>query len=157
VLAHARALLTTDPAGATDYIDADLRDSGKILQIAAGTLDFSRPVAVTLMAILHLIPDAAEPHRIVSALMAAVPPGSYLALSHPTADTRPAAVAEMTRHMNTRLGPTRGTMRSRAEVRRFFDGLDLVQPGIVQSHLWRPEGPVPDGDVAVWCGVARKP
>jgi len=157
VLAHARALLTTGPAGATDYIDADLRDTGKILQRAARTLDFSRPVAVTLMAILHLIPDEADPYGIVSALMAAGPPGSYLALSHPTGEIRPAAVAEMTRHMNTRLGPTRGTMRDQAEVRRFFDGLDLLEPGVVQAQQWRPEGPVPAGDVAVWAGVARKP
>src|SRR5450755_259295 len=119
VLAHARALLTTGPAGATDYIDADLRDTQKILQSAERTLDFSRPVAVTLMAILHLIPDEADPYGIVSTLMAAVPPGSYLALSHPTGDIRPEAVAEMSRQMNTQLGPTRGTMRDKAAVSRF--------------------------------------
>jgi hypothetical protein len=156
VLAHARALLSSDPAGVTDYVDADLRDTQGILRSAARTLDFSRPVAITLMAILHLIPDEADPYGIVATLVAAVPPGSYLALSHPAADVRPEAVAEMARRVNERLGPTRGTMRGQAAVGRFFDGLELLEPGLVQPHLWRPEGPVPQGDVGVWCGVARK-
>jgi S-adenosyl methyltransferase len=155
VLAHARALLTTEPEGATAYIDADLRDTAKILAVAAATLDFSQPVAVTLLAIMHLIPDEDDPHGIVAALMAAVPPGSYLVLSHPASDIRPAAVAEMARRLNARLGgSTRGTMRDRSEVSRFFDGLELVEPGIVQPPQWRPAGPV--SEVGVWCGVARK-
>jgi hypothetical protein len=155
VLAHARALLTTEPEGATAYIDADLRDTVKILGSAAATLDFSQPVAVTLLAIMHLIPDEHDPHGIVAALMAAVPPGSYLVLSHPASDIRPAAVAEMARRLNARLGgSTRGTMRDRSEVSRFFDGLELVEPGVVQLPQWRPTGPV--SEVGVWCGVARK-
>jgi S-adenosyl methyltransferase len=156
VLSHARALLTSDPAGATDYIDADLRDTREILDSAARTLDFSRPVAVTLLAILHLIPDADDPGGIVARLMAAVPPGSYLVISHPAGDVRPAAVAEMVRRVNARLGPTRGTMRDRAEVTRLFDGLELLDPGIVQPQLWRPAGSVLDADIGIWCGVARK-
>ena len=156
VLAHARALLNSNPAGATDYLDADLLDTKKILSAAARTLDFGRPVAVTLMAILHLIPDEADPYGIVATLMAAVPPGSYLALSHPAGDIRREAVAEMARRVNERLGPTRGTMRGLAEISRFFDGLELLEPGLVQPQLWRPAGPVAGGDVAVWCGVARK-
>jgi S-adenosyl methyltransferase len=157
VLSHARALLTSDPAGATDYIDADLRDTREILDNAVRMLDFGRPVAVTLLAILHLIPDEADPYGIVATLMAAVPPGSYLVLSHPAGDIRPAAVAEMARRVNVRLGPTtRGTMRDRAEVTRFFDGLELLDPGVVQPQRWRPAGAVPEGDIAVWCGVARK-
>jgi hypothetical protein len=157
VLAHARALLTSEPQGATAYIDADMREPGKILDIAARTLDFSRPVAVTLLAILHLIPDEDDPYGIVASLMAAVPPGSYLALSHPAYEIRPAAVAEMARRMNARLGgSTRGTMRKRGEIVRFFDGLELVEPGVVQPPQWRPAGPVSTADVAVLCGVARK-
>jgi hypothetical protein len=156
VLAHARALLTSDPQGTTDYIEADLRDTQQILDRAARTLDFSRPVAVTLLAILHLIPDEADPHGIVATLMAAVPPGSYLVLSHPAGDIRAAAVAEMARRVNARLGPTRGTMRDQAEVTRFFDGLELLEPGVVQPQWWRPAGPIAEAEIAVWCGVARK-
>jgi S-adenosyl methyltransferase len=81
VLAHARALLTSGPEGATAYVDADFRDVDKILEEASQTLDFSRPVAIMLIAILHLIDNAAGPHEIVAKLMAAVPPGSYLAIS----------------------------------------------------------------------------
>ena len=156
VLSHARALLTSDPAGATDYIDADLRDTREILDRAARTLDFSRPVAVTLLAILHLIPDSGDPRGIVATLMAAVPPGSYLVISHPAGDIRTVAVAEMARRVNARLGPTRGTMRDQAEVTRLFDGLELLDPGVVQPQLWRPAGVVPEAEIGVWCGVARK-
>jgi hypothetical protein len=157
VLAHARALLISDPEGATDYIHADLRDTDEILSRAAQTLDFSRPVAVTMMAILHLIPDDADPYRIVATLMAAAPSESYLAISHPAGDVRAEAVAEMARRVNARLGPNRGTMRDLAQVTRFFDGLHLVEPGIVQPQWWHPAGPIPGADVGVWCGVARKP
>jgi hypothetical protein len=157
VLTHARALLTSEPQGATAYIEADMREPGRILDIAARTLDFNRPVAVTLLAILHLIPDEDDPYGIVASLMAAVPPGSYLALSHPAYEIRPAAVAEMARRMNARLGgSTRGTMRKRGEIVRFFDGLELVEPGVVQPPQWRPAGPVSTAEVAVFCGVARK-
>ena len=156
VLSHARALLTSDPAGATDYIDADLRDTREILNSAARTLDLSRPVAVTLLAILHLIPDADDPRGIVGTLMAAVPPGSYLVISHPAGDIRTAAVAEMARRVNARLGPARGTMRDQAAVTRLFDGLELLDPGIVQPQLWRPAGTIPEDEVAVWSGVGRK-
>jgi hypothetical protein len=157
VLAHARALLTSDPRGATDYIHADLRDTRKILDRAAQTLDFSRPVAVTLMAILHLIPDTEDPQAIIATLMAAVPAGSYLALSHPASDIRPDAVAEMARRVNARLGPTRGTMRDQGQVTRLFDGLDLLEPGVVQPQWWHPAGPISGTDIGVWGGAARKP
>jgi len=156
VLVHARALLASDARGATAYIDADLRDTRKILHGAARTLDFSRPVAVTLLAILHLIRDEDDPHQIVATLMAAVPPGSYLVISHPASDIRPAAVAEMSRRMNARLGPTRGTLRDQAAVTRFFDGLALVEPGVLQPQWWRPPAATSEAEVAVWCGVARK-
>lgn len=156
VLAHARALLTSDATGTTDYIDADLRHPGQILDTAARTLDLGRPLAVTLLAVLHLIPDADDPHGIVTTLMAAAPPGSYLAVSHPASDIRPAAVAEMAKRMNARLGSTRGTLRDHGQITRFFDGLELVEPGVVQPPQWRPAGPISNAEVAVWCGVARK-
>jgi hypothetical protein len=156
VLAHARALLTSQPQGATDYIEADLRDTQFILDTAARTLDFTRPVAIVLLAILHLIQDEEDPYGIVATLMAAVPPGSYLMLSHPAGDIRTADVAEMARRVNARIGSVRGSMRSRADVTRFFNGLDLVEPGIEQPQWWHPAGPIPQAEVAVWCGIARK-
>jgi hypothetical protein len=88
--------------------------------------------------------------------MAAAPSGSYLVLSHPASDIRAAQVAEMARRVNARLGPARGTMRDRAEVTRFFDGLELLEPGVGQPQWWRPAGPIPQAEVAVWGGVARK-
>ncbi len=157
VLAHARALLTSTPQGATAYIDADLRNTRAILGAAAQTLDFSRPVAITLLAILHLIPDEAAPYQIVAALMAAVPPGSYLVISHPASDIRPAAVAELSGRMNARLGPATGTPRDLAAVTRFFDGLALVEPGVLPPQWWRPPEAESEAEVALWCGVARKP
>ena len=156
VLLHAQALLASDPAGAADYIDADLRDTQAILERAAQTLDFSKPVAVMLVAILHMIPDADDPRGIVGRLMAAVPAGSYLTLSHPASDVRADEVAEMTRRLNTRIGSARGTPRDRAEVTRLFAGLELAEPGVTQPHRWRPAAPVGDADVMLWCGVARK-
>ena len=110
-----------------------------------------------LLIILHLIPDADDPRGIVAGLMAQLAPGSHLVISHPASDVRPAAMAEMTRRVNARLGPARGTMRSRAEVTRFFDGLTLAEPGVVQPQLWRPTGQVAETDVTAWCGVACKP
>ena len=156
VLLHARALLASDPAGATDYIDSDVRDTPKILAAAARTLDFSEPIAVVLVLILHLIPDTDDPHGIVARLMAAAPPGSYLTLSHPASDVA-ATGHEMARRLNERLGPARGTLRDRQEVARFFTGLELAEPGIVQPQQWRPASPPADADVMLWSGVARKP
>jgi len=156
VLTHARALLTSSPAGATAYLDADLRELDQILPPAAQTLDFSKPVAVMLLIVLHLIPDSDDPYGIVARLMDSLAPGSYLVISHPASDIKPAAIAEMTKRINARLGPARGTMRDRGEITRFFDGLQLLEPGVVQPQAWRPVGAVPDADVTAWCGVARK-
>jgi hypothetical protein len=156
VLSHARALLTSDPAGATDYIDADLRDTEQILAHAAQTLDFTRPVAVMLMAILHLIGDEDDPSGIVARLLEAVPPGSYLAISHVAADIEPEKMAEMRERLN-RMVSQKGTYRTRAEVTSFFDGLELVAPGMVRIQEWRPvaedEAKSP---AAMWGGVGRK-
>ena len=156
VLLHARALLTSTSEGATAYIDADLRDTDEIMAAAARTLDFSQPVAVMLLIVLHMIPDDDDPYGIVARLMGPLAPGSHLVISHPANDVRPAAMAEMAKRVNARLGPARGTMRDRAAITRFFDGMELAEPGVVQPQRWRPVGPVPGAEVTAWCGVARK-
>ena len=151
------ALLTSDPAGATDYVDADLRDPRKILDHAARTLDFSRPVAVMLMAILQHIDDASDPWAVVSTLTGALPPGSYLALSHPASDIDAEAMAKMAVVLNQMMAE-KVTFRDRAAVARFFDGLELVEPGLVQASKWRPATDVEaSSPAALWAGVARKP
>jgi hypothetical protein len=156
VLAHARALLTSGPAGLTSYIDADLRNTGEILETAAQTLDFSRPVAVVLMAILHLIGDEDDPYGIVATLMDAVPPGSYLTLSHIASDIETEALGEA-RDRVSKLMPVKQTYRSHAEVMRFFDGLDMVEPGLVRVQQWRPSSEVEaKSPAALWGGVGRK-
>ncbi len=159
VLVHARALLTSTPQGATDYIEADLRDPDKILQGAAATLDFSRPVAITLLMILMLVQDAEDPYGIVARLLDAVPSGSYLVISHPAGDVDAGEIAEAYERLNERMGATQGTLRSHAEVARFFDGLEMVEPGLVQLHRWRPDpGDVGlDRDVPAYAGIGRKP
>jgi SAM-dependent methyltransferase len=158
VLAHARALLSTGPAGATAYLEADLRDTGKILLAAAGILDFDQPVAVMLVGILHCIPDADAPARLVQQLLAAVPPGSHLVVAHPASDIQTAQIGDAATRFN-RVMDDGVTLRTHAEVGRFLAGLDLVDPGLVQLHRWRPdpEGPAPDGELANYGAVARKP
>ncbi len=157
VLVHARALLTGTPQGATAYLNADLRDPGAIRAQAAQTLDFAEPVAVMLLAILQLIPDDADPHAIVARLMDGLVPGSYLVISHPASDVLPDAMAEMQRRLNERQREVT-TFRPRADVRRFFDGLDLIEPGMVQPHRWRPDPGdlIPNHEITAGCGVARK-
>ena len=155
VLAHARALLTTSPEGAVDYLDADLRDPEKILTEAARTLDFSQPVAVMLVALLHVIGDDDDPHGCVARLIDAVPSGSYLALSHVACDIEPEKVADAMGRLS-RAGNRQGFARSHAEVTRFFGELELVEPGLVQVSKWRPAIEA-KRSVAMWGGVGRKP
>jgi hypothetical protein len=157
VLAHARALLASSPAGATDYLDADLRNPDQILADAARTLDFSRPVAVMLMAILqHLSPDD-DPYAVVGRLLEAVPSGSYLALSHPAKDIEPEKMAAMTERLNQMMAE-KVTVRTEPEVAVFFAGLDLVDPGMVNAPSWRPASQEEaSSPAALWSGVARKP
>ena len=156
VLSHARALLASRPEGMTEYIEADLRDPQKILDVAARLLDLEQPVAVMLMTILQHIDDEDDPAKIVATLMAALPPGSYLALSHPAKDIDAASMAKMAKRLN-RILPESITLRSRSEVTTFFAGLDLVEPGIVQASKWRPlnesEAAAP---ATLWVGVAQK-
>jgi hypothetical protein len=157
VLAHARALLTSSPEGATDYIDADLRDADQILAGAAATLDFSRPVAVMLMAILQHLADDDDPYAVVGKLMAAVPAGSYLVLSHPAKDIHAAEMAAMANRLNQMMAE-KVTFRGQAEVAKFFSGLDLVEPGMTNVPQWRPETEEEAASLAaLWGGVARKP
>ena len=157
VLTHARALLVSGTQGHTSYIDADLRDTGRILAEAAQTLDFSRPVAIMLMAILQHIDEAEDPYAIVSSLLEAVPPGSYLAISHPAADIETEAMAQMAKRLN-KLMAEKVTFRIRAQVARFFEGLELVEPGMVRVQQWRPASEIEaKSPAALWGGVGRKP
>jgi hypothetical protein len=157
VLTHARALLTSDARGATAYVDADLRDTGKILAEARNTLDFDRPVALMLLHVLHFIPDGDEPWGIVAELLAPLPPGSYLVVSHASSDIRADGLSDATQRYN-RSSAVSIHGRSQAEVTRFFDGTDLVEPGVVPLGQWRP-GPLgdsPSRGLPTWTGVARK-
>jgi hypothetical protein len=157
VLAHARALLISSAEGATEYVDADLRDTGKILDLAGQLLDFTRPVAVTLMAILNAIPDFDDPHGLVATLMDAVPPGSYLALTHMGSDLLAEETQDGLEGMQGRMMRRRFTSRTREEVARFFEGTDLVEPGLVRVEEWRAEAGPPDGERSpLWCAVGRK-
>jgi trans-aconitate methyltransferase len=156
VLIHARALLTSAPEGRTDYIDADLREPGKILQEAARTLDFTQPVAVMLVAVLHCISDKDDPYGIVARLMDAVPPGSYLTLAHVASDITADAMADMAGRLN-RLMKQKVTYRDHAEVSCFFGGLDVVEPGVVPVSQWRPPSELEAASPAkLWGGVGRK-
>ncbi|MFJ3823008.1 SAM-dependent methyltransferase [Streptomyces nodosus] len=160
VLAHARALLVSNAEGATDYLQADLRDVDDILTAARRTLDLSQPVGLMLVAVLQYIPDADDPRDIVRRLLDALAPGSHVVLSHPAADIGAEKVAESMRVYNDRAAEHAGaTPRTHAEVTRFFDGAELLDPGVVQLPEWHPEpadGPAP-GALPMWCGVGRKP
>jgi hypothetical protein len=157
VLAHARALLTSSPEGATSYLEADLREPDVIIEAASRALDFHQPVALMLLGVLHLIQDSEEPYQIVARLVDALPSGSYLAISHPASDIH-ANQAEVQKRYNERVS-TPQTLRSHAQVCRFFDGLQLVPPGVVYVHTWRadPDDEPPAEMVSAWGGMARKP
>lgn len=155
VLSHARARLTSTPEGTTAYVHADLRDTGTVLQGAAATLDFSKPVAVMLLMILQYIPDQDDPWGIVARLLDAVPPGSYLAVSDTAADIEAEAVAESARRYNQRLGSVRQTRRTKREFARFFEGLELVDPGVVPLPDWRDMAG-PGHHIPAYAAVGRK-
>jgi SAM-dependent methyltransferase len=155
VLAHARALLTSLTAP-TAYIDADARDTARVLAEAGRVLDFSMPVAIMLVGVLHCIPDADDPARIVSDLVRAVQPGSYLAISHPASDIHAGQMAEGAAEMNKSLtAPV--TFRRYNDVVSFFDGLELAEPGVVTTTQWRPDPGADTTPLPGWVGVARKP
>ncbi|MEW9530206.1 SAM-dependent methyltransferase [Microbispora sp. NPDC049125] len=158
VLVHARALLTSTTPGVTAYIDADLHDPGKILRLAAETLDFTRPVAIMLLGVLNFVLDTDEARAIVDQLVDAVPSGSHLALTHPTLELGGEGNVEAMRFWNEHATPPI-TARSGEEIARFFDGLELLEPGLVSCSLWRAgdsEIGVPT-QVAQYGAVGRKP
>lgn len=156
VLRHAEALLTSSPEGATDYIQADVRDPEHILREAARTLDFSRPTALMLMGIMGLVADYDEARAIVRRLLDAVPPGSYLALYDGT-NTDPAYVKALTGY--NKGGAVPYAPRDPKRIEAFFEGLELLEPGVVSVSRWRAEdnawGTPPE--VACYGGLARKP
>jgi hypothetical protein len=158
VLVHARALLTSIPQGSTHYLDADLHDPSSIIDQARRILDFDQPVAVTLLAILHLFGDDAEVHQIVTELIRPLCPGSALAVSVATGDGDPAR-ARAAQAVADKHGLA-VTLRSHAEVAGMLAGLDLVDPGVTLVHRWRPDSadqPLADADVHMWGAVAVKP
>ncbi|WP_328470434.1 SAM-dependent methyltransferase [Actinoplanes sp. NBC_00393] len=153
VLAHARALLTSTPEGVTRYIDRDLRDSAAVLADAREILDFDKPIALMMLGVMGHVEDPAEARAIVQALVAGLPPGSYLAMSDGTATSE--RVIESHRQYNES-GAVPYHLREVADFTAFFDGLELIEPGVVPTPLWRPasdDRPVVDG----YAGVARKP
>ena len=156
VLQHARVLLTGAPPGTVDYVDADLREPGKILGEAARTLDFGRPVAIMLIAVMHLVVDDDHPYELVGQLKAAMAAGSHLALSQVASDIETEQVAEARRRYNSMARETQ-QHRTQAEVSRFFDGLDLVAPGVVPVQEWRPASEFEArAKSTMWGGVARR-
>jgi hypothetical protein len=155
VLAHAHQLLRGTDEGATRYIYGDLHDPQPILREAAKTLDFSRPTAVVLYGILHFFSDADDPRGVIGQLMAPLAAGSGLAISQLASDLQTDEVAEAFKQVNSRMAE-QVTMRNRDEVVALFEGLELVEPGVVQSMQWRPDlGPATPPS-QVWCGVGRK-
>lgn len=160
VLKHAEALLRSTPEGVTAYVQADVREPERILRQARESLDLTRPVALSLVALTHFLGDEDDPYALVARLVEALPPGSYLVLSQLTADFDPEAVGRgvaMYEAGGVTLAP-----RTRGEIARFFEGLELVEPGLVQVTDWRPEladGESTDGNavISLYGAVARKP
>lgn len=158
VLAHARALLTSSPEGVTTYLDADVHKPDDILQRAAATLDFSRPVALMMLGIVNHIMDDEQAYPIVARLADALASGSYLVLAHPTADIDGDAMRTAMTFMNES-GGTPVRARTHDEITRFFAGFELLEPGVVSLTRWRPD-PQQIGiarEVSEFCGVGRKP
>jgi hypothetical protein len=159
VLAHARALLTGAP-GTVAYIQADLREPARILTEAARTLELDHPVAVMLLMTLQFIADDDRPYDLVRTFLDAVPSGSYLVVSHPASDGgAPAVEANRATARYNQLVATPMTRRSHDQVAAFFDGLQLLPPGLVPMSQWRPDPDdvQPARPSPAYCGVARKP
>jgi O-methyltransferase involved in polyketide biosynthesis len=154
VLVHARALLTSTPEGATQYVEADIRDPEAILAAAAGTLDLRRPTAIMLLGILNFVTDDDLARRIAATLRDAVPPGSFLVLSHPTREVNPEAVDRAVA-MWSQSGAAAMAVRDPAHIAEFFGDWELLEPGLVTCSRWRPDGndTTPCSEYA---GVARK-
>jgi O-methyltransferase involved in polyketide biosynthesis len=157
VIRYAQGLLTSSAAGKTDYLQADLRDWATISAGAQRTLDFSRPVAVLLIAVLHFVLDAEDPHRLISQMMADLAPGSYLVIGHAASDIEADTAAAMARIYNGNTALTI-TPRNRATVARFFDGLEMTGPGLLPLAQWKESGPATTANpgLSCYCGIARK-
>ena len=160
VLAHAHQLLTSTPEGKTAYVHGDLRDPGPILERATETLDFSQPIAVVLIGVLHFVRDSEDPHAIVARLMDAMPSGSYLAISHLASDLQAEQMADMAERYDESVDEAM-IVRSHAEVSRFFDGLELVGRGVVRIDQWGAPEDEPDAAggwvMPVYGALGRKP
>jgi hypothetical protein len=159
VLAHAHKLLTSTPEGTCSYIYGDLRDPETILRKAADALDFGRPAAILLFGILHFFADSEDPRAIVARLVEHLAPGSYLVISHLASDVHGEALTETFDRLNRQMSES-VVLRTQAEVVQFFDGMDLVDPGVVQLPRWRPdpgqEAVPQDRPLPMWCAVGRK-
>ncbi|MFD8707861.1 SAM-dependent methyltransferase [Kitasatospora sp. NPDC059648] len=167
VLAHSRALMTSTPQGRTAYVHGDVRDPASILTTpqVAETLDLTRPVVLSMVALLHFVPDLDDAHAIVEHLLDPLPSGSALVLSHATAELDPPGASKVEEIYNQ--AGTSLRLRPRAEFATFFEGLDLLDPGIVPAHRWHPDGTdgtadllpatVTDAQVSFYAGVALKP
>jgi hypothetical protein len=159
VLAHAHQLLTSTPEGACTYVRGDLREPAHILREAAATLDFGQPVAVLLFGILHFFAETRDIRTVLAVLTEALAPGSYLAISHLAKDVAGEALTETFNRLNKQMSET-VTLRTQAEIRQLFQGMEIIEPGVVQLPLWRPDTPV-DADrsgrpLPMWCAVGRK-
>ncbi|MFJ2217681.1 SAM-dependent methyltransferase [Streptomyces sp. NPDC101062] len=159
VLRHGEALLRSTPQGSTDFILADVRDPGKIIEQARTTLDFNKPIALSLVALLHFVSDEYNPTGIVEELVSNLPSGSFLVLSHVTGDFAPDTWDSIVSIY--RKGGTPAQVRSRPEVAQFFEGLDLTDPGIVPATDWHPDNTQPaapsgQAPVPLYAGVGRK-
>lgn len=156
VLAHAEALLVSRPEGMTDYIQADVREPLEILGHARGLLDFERPIALSLIALMHFLPDDQDPYGIVNTLVGALPSGSHLVLSHASSDIFPELSEQVTAEYAK--GGIKLGFRTRAGVSRFFEGLDLVEPGLVTAPEWFKDTAKPDAEGSgIYAAVARIP
>jgi S-adenosyl methyltransferase len=158
VLVHARALLTSTPQGSCDYLDADVRDTPAVLTGAGQTLDFTQPAAVLLIAVMHFLPDADDPATVLAALARPLAPGSFVAISHLTADFAPGPVSAGVSAYNATV-PTAVIPRSHTQVSALFGGLPLVPPGVVPLAEWRPPMAGPGGRAPcdMYAGLARVP
>jgi hypothetical protein len=158
VLSHARALLTSSPQGACSYINADLNDPGEIIKRASATLDFKQPVAIMLLGILHFILDTDAALDIVCQLLDSVSSGSYLVVTHATLDFDEGSTAQAQAQEDWNQESANPLVpRTRTELARFFEGMDVLDPGIVSMSRWRPPDGTQPAVVPGYCVIARKP
>lgn len=154
MLRHAEALLVSCPGGVTDYIEADVRQPDEIVQHARRILDFNRPIALSLIALMHFITDEQGAHDIVRDLVSTLPQGSCLVLSHASSDLFPELAEQVTAEYAK--GGIKLGFRTRPGVERFFDGLDLVPPGLVTATEWNAPGRTTEPEASgIYAGVAR--